>query len=127
MSAEIITFVCDYPTWSDEEGSHPAKNPFVLTFILDDETGKAYMKGNLGTEDVQVISADSSITFVEITDTGNVMTTTIDSAGKSVHSRNSVLFGEIVPTQYYGTCIRQRIEMGNPWPIVPCPERTGIL
>ena len=107
VSAEITTFVCDYPTWSDEEGNHPAKNPFVLTFIVDSETGKAYMKGNLGTEDVQVISAESSFTFVEITDTGNVMTTTIDSARKSVHSRNAVLFGEIVPTQYYGTCIRQ--------------------
>ena len=68
VRAEITTFVCDYPTWSDEEGNHPSRNPFVLTFILDSETGKAYFKGNLGTEDVQVISGDSSNTFVEITD-----------------------------------------------------------
>ena len=81
VRAEIKTFVCDYPTWSDEEGNHPSKNPFVLTFILDSETSKAYLKGNLGTEDVQVVSGGSSITFVEITDTGNVMTTTIDVDG----------------------------------------------
>ncbi len=107
VSAEIKTFVCDYPTWSDEEGNHPHKDPFVLTFILDGETGKAYLKGNLGTEDVQVIPGDNGITFIEITDTGNVMTTTIDLHAHSVHSRNGVIFGELTPSQYYGTCIQQ--------------------
>jgi len=34
---------------------------------------------------------------------GRVLTTTIDSSGKSVHSRNIIVEGEILPSQYYGT------------------------
>ena len=107
VSAEITTYICDYKTYSDEDGNHAVDKPFVLTFIIDSETGKAYMKGNLGTEDVQIVSGDDSLTFIEITDAGNVMTTTIDPEANSVHSRSPVLFGELIPSQYYGACIAQ--------------------
>jgi len=106
-NAEITTFICDYKTWSDSEGNHAVNRPFVLTFIVDSETEKAYVKGNAGTEVVQIVTGDYALTFIEITDVGNVMTTTIDSESISVHSRNGVILGELLPSQYYGTCIAQ--------------------
>ena len=103
--AETTTFVCDYATWSDQDGNHPVKTEFVLTFLVDGDTGKAYMIGNAGSEEVKIFSGDDYVSFIEITATGNIMTTAIASDGTSVHSRNSILFGEIIPSQYYGTCV----------------------
>ena len=42
--------------------------------------------------------------FIEFTGSGNVVTTTITEKGVSVHSRNSVVFGKLIPSQYYRTC-----------------------
>ena len=103
--AETTTFVCDYATWSDQDGNHPVKTEFVLTFLIDSDTGKAYMIGNMGAEEVKIFSGDGYISFIEITATGNIMTTAIASDGTSVHSRNSIMFGEIIASQYYGTCV----------------------
>lgn len=103
--AETTTFVCDYKTWSDEDGNHPVKSEFVLTFLIDGDSGKAFMIGNNGSEEVQVFGGDDSISFVEITATKNIMTTAIANDGSSVHSRNSVMFGDVVASQYYGNCV----------------------
>ena len=105
--AETTTFVCDYKTYSGEDGLHKVENSFILTFIVDNENGKAYMVGNLGSEEVSIVKNSYGVTFVEVTDVGNVMITTIINTGQTVHSRNSVMFGEIVPSQYYGECLRQ--------------------
>ncbi len=104
--ADTTTFVCDYKTFSDDEdGLQKVDRPFVLTFIVDNENGKGYVVGNSGWEEVTIIANDGGgLTFVEVTDSGNVMTTTVDSSGKSVHSRNSVLLGELIPSQFYGRC-----------------------
>jgi len=47
------------------------------------------------------------LAFVEMIDGGKVLTTSIDEAGKSVHSRNIILEGRISPSQYYGTCSKK--------------------
>ena len=107
VSAEIVTFVCDYTTVSTSEGHKKVSNSFVLTFIVDSDSDNAYMMGNQGTEDVILIAGDDKVTFIEVTDTKNVMSTTIDSVSNSVHSRNTVLFGELVASQYYGSCTSQ--------------------
>ena len=44
------------------------------------------------------------VSFVEITGAGNVVTTTVTEKGVCVHSHNSVIFGKLVPSQYYGSC-----------------------
>ncbi len=105
-SAETLTLVCDYKTIADnEDGLQPVKKPFVLTFLMDRETEKAYMIGNNGSVEVElVVNAGDGLTFIETTVSGNVMTTTIIETGESVHSRNSILLGELIPSQYYGTC-----------------------
>jgi len=102
--SEVVTYVCDYRLSSDQDGVKSQDKPFILTFMKDSENGKFYVLGNLGTTEVIAIEKETQITFIEVTSTGNVMTTTIDSKLQTVHSRNSVLFGEIVPSQYYGTC-----------------------
>lgn len=101
--AETITFVCDYQSYSDQEGNHSVKGEFVLTFLIDGD--KAYMIGNNGSEPVNVTAGDDYLSFIEVTATGNIMTTAITSGGTSVHSRNSKMFGDLIPSQYYGTCV----------------------
>ena len=98
------TWFCDYPRYSDEEGSHRVKNKFVLTFIVDSKNDKAYIVGDQGSDEVHILSSGAGLSFIEITPIGNVMSTTIDSNLRSVHSRNTVIGGELIPTQYYGTC-----------------------
>lgn len=102
-NAETTTYYCGFPKWSDEDGTYQTEN-FNLTFIVDPEKDAAYMVGNNGTVQVVLVPSEGSTNFFELTDTGNMMTTTIDSQLKAVHSRNSVIFGELVPSQYYGDC-----------------------
>lgn len=104
-AADTETFICDYKNYADNEGMHKVKKDFILTFIVDTSNNKAYMLGNLGSEDVQMIRSPNRIAFIEITDTENVMTTAIDSKNNSVHSRNTILLDELIPSQYYGSCI----------------------
>ena len=100
------TFICNYSTYSDANGNHKVTDKFVLTFIVDMTKKTAIMLGSQGTEEVTLIPSGvgEGISFIEITGAGNVMTTAIDSKGNSVHSRNTILDGGIVPTQYYGKC-----------------------
>ena len=103
--ADTTTFVCDYKTSSDpEDGLQKVTNPFILTFVIDNENDKAYMVGNNGSEEVTIIPNSDGLTFIGITETGNVMATTIVKSGATVHSRNSVMFGDLIPSQFYGQC-----------------------
>lgn len=65
------------------------------------------MLGNLGSVEVLEVKSDGQISFIQQTDTGNIMTTTITSDMKSVHSRNSVMLGKLIPSQYYGECVEK--------------------
>jgi hypothetical protein len=102
--AEIRTYSCNYNSYSDQEGNHKVKNKFELNFIVDKAAGKSYLMGNNGSSEVKMLESSDQITFLEVTVTGNIMTTAIDSKLNTVHSRNSVIFGEIFPSQYYGKC-----------------------
>jgi hypothetical protein len=53
-----------------------------------------------------MIPAEHGLTFVEVTRSGNVMTTTIARDGAAVHSRNAIIGETLFPSQYYGTCER---------------------
>ena len=105
LSASPISYICNYDSYSDEEGNHKVGKEFVLTFIVDSENKKAYIVGNQGSEEVAAIPHRiGGVSFVEVTGSGNVMSTVIDTAGNSVHSRNTSLGGKLVPSQYYGKC-----------------------
>jgi hypothetical protein len=97
---------CDYTSYSTEKGKHKVKDKFVLIFLVDRTENTAYIIRNQGSAEVTFIpSAFGGITFIEVTEFGNVMTTTIDAKRDSVHSRNTILDGGIVSTQYYGKCV----------------------
>jgi len=71
---------------------------------VDKAAGKSYLLGNNSSFEVQRLESNDQLAFLEITVTGNIMTTAIDRQLNSVHSRNSVIFGEMLPSPYYGKC-----------------------
>jgi len=105
--AETTTFECDYKTWGDDKGLHKVKALFRLTFLIDTSSKKAYIIGNVGSSEVSLVPNAEGLTLIEITASGNVMTTVITSKGNSVHSRGSILSGDLVPSQYYGNCLKK--------------------
>ena len=103
---DTATFECHYSSYSDDSGNHEVTSDFILTFLIDEDTDKGYIIGNNGSNEVIVIYGPlGSISFIEVTDTKNVMTTAITQAGASVHSRNTVILDELVASQYYGECV----------------------
>jgi hypothetical protein len=60
--------------------------------------------GNAGASRVNAIKNASGVSFIEITDSGNVTVTAITDSGDAVHSRNSIISSELIPSQYYGKC-----------------------
>jgi hypothetical protein len=81
-----------------------------LTFAgLNPQQGKAQLIGNAGASDLRFWKGAWTWNFVEVTDTGNVTTTTVFDAsnGKdfpAVHSRHTSVVGEPLPSQYRGIC-----------------------
>ncbi len=103
--AETVNYSCNYRSYSNSEGNHKVKDKFELNFIVDRATGKSYLLGNAGSSEVKALESKDRVAFLEVTATGNIMTTAIDSKFNSVHSRNTVMYGELLPSQYYGKCI----------------------
>jgi len=99
------TYTCKFDSFSDDKGKH--SGDLLLTFLLDEDADKAYIIGNNGSNEVAHIYRGDGRSFVEISATGNVMVTTISPDLKAVHSRNSVMLGQIIPSQYYGECVVQ--------------------
>ena len=104
VSASAIEFQCDYSRVASQDGLEPA-GQFSLRFTLDTVSDDAFMLGNNGLSEVLPIANKYGVTFIEATNSGNVMATTINTLdGESVHSRNSIIGGSLVPSQYYGNC-----------------------
>jgi len=103
--AETVNYSCNYTSYSNSEGNHKVKDKFELNFIIDRTAGKSYLLGNAGSSEVKALESKDRVAFFEITATGNLMTTAIDSKLNSVHSRNTVMYGELLPSQYYGKCV----------------------
>ncbi len=101
--AETLRWSCEFPVMATPKGV--SRESFKLEFALDSLTKRAVLIGNAGLSDVDVYNGDQGITFQEKLMSGAIQTTTISHAnGKSVHSRHSMLGGNIVPSQYYGDC-----------------------
>ena len=98
-----VTYTCVFETYSDENGLHKAEN-FRLIFIRDDQKDTTYMLGNNGSVEVAYFRASGSVNIIEQTSVGNIMVTTITDKNFAVHSRNSVLLGDLIASQYYGSC-----------------------
>lgn len=77
-SANTSTYVCNYTSYSDQDGNHKVTEQFVLTFIYDKEANKSYMVGNNGSTELTHVPSSKQLSFIEVTATGNIMTTAID-------------------------------------------------
>jgi len=96
--------LCEFTSSSDADGNKT--DSFILEFYFDSKN-KAYMKGNVGVAEVTPSAQLGGVSFIEKTPAGNIMLTTIDNNGNAVHSRHTVIFGELVPSQSYGKCTTQ--------------------
>ena len=101
------SFLCKFFLEATPKGVSKQASPFELRFIVDMNTHKAYLMGNVGSSEVDVIPHPDGVSFVEITESGNVMVTAITNAGDAVHSRNGIMLRELLPSQHYGKCSRQ--------------------
>lgn len=99
-----ILFTCTYATFSDAGGLNEAEAGFQLRFMIEPKAKKSYFIGNNGSTAVRLVPNAGGVTFIEITKAGNVMVTAITNRGESVHSRSSIVLGDLVPSQYYGSC-----------------------
>ena len=116
FAAEPRAFICKFTQgaaarYDEAEWSVKVLNEKMdLTFAsLNSQQGKAQLIGNARASDVQFWKGAWTWNFVEVTDTGNVMTTTVfdRSNGKdfpAVHSRHTSVAGEPLPSQYRGDC-----------------------
>jgi hypothetical protein len=105
---DTVTYTCQYQSYSDKKGNHKVPEDFKLVFTIDTVKEAAKTIGSKGSFDVEMLySPTGGMTFIEMIDGGKVLTTTIDPSGKSVHSRNIIVEGEIFPSQYYGTCSKK--------------------
>lgn len=106
--AAATSFTCKFPLAASPSGVKNEPKLFELRFVSDDQTKKAYLLGNNGSSEVTPIgNQGGGITFVEVTDSGNVMVTAITASGEAVHSRNGIISGRLIPSQYYGKCTVQ--------------------
>ncbi len=102
--AAPINILCNYDKFASIKSVDNVVEIFQLNFTVDKETSKAKVLRKNSISDVQLYPTGGGFTFVEINKRGNVLTTTVDIHGKSVHSRNTIIDGELVPSQFYGVC-----------------------
>ena len=108
IAADLATYKCSYDRFSDGDELAKTKESLNLIFVTG-ENGEATLVGNNGSSKVTGFwnPGQQGVGFLEVTQTGNLMTTTIDSLRKSVHSRHTIIGGRLVPQQYYGECVIQ--------------------
>ena len=111
--SSTIVFQCSFDSHSSPDGLQSDSKPFEFNYLVDTDADKAYIVGNQGSEEVKSIMAADSVTFIEVTPSNNVNSTTVvlnnarGSMGRAVHSRHVVVngLGEMIPSQYYGRCL----------------------
>ena len=99
------TLICKFPQYHSQDETRLQKSAdFGMTFRYDPVTREAFMEGNAGISSVVLTDGYDGLTFLEFLPAGAVQSTTVAKNGAAVHSRHTLLFGDLMPTQYYGTC-----------------------
>jgi hypothetical protein len=104
-AAAAVEWHCTYTKvcFGEEQRCEEVKN-FELRFTTDTIEQETVTFGNMGMSDVLTWPGSDGVTFIEHLETGAIQTTTISKTGQSVHSRHTLMLGDLVPSQYYGTC-----------------------
>ena len=106
---DSVTYTCYYQNYADDKGVHNSKDNLKLVFMVDSSKETAKIVSSDDRSDVNVdmlYSPSGGMAFIEKKSGADVLTTSIDKHGRSVHSRNIVLDGQISPAQYYGRCTK---------------------
>ena len=69
------SYTCEFTLEATPKGLSKQPKPFELRFVVDTGTKKAYLVGNAGSSEVEIVPNTDGISFVEITRSGNVMVT----------------------------------------------------
>ena len=104
-----VTYSCQYQTYADDKGVHKPEDDLKLVFLVDSSNETAKMVSSDGRSNINVdmiYSPSGGMAFIEKKSGADVLTTSIDTRGKSVHSRNIIVDGQISPAQYYGRCTK---------------------
>ena len=99
---------CKYNTRSTQNGNFLLKDDFYIIFSINKYDKKSAMIKTIFEvdHDAMVIpNMMGGVNILQITKTGGIATTTIDLQGNSVHSRNIIIKGVLIPSQYYGKCV----------------------
>lgn len=102
VEGATTSYVCEFDVSASPDGL--SDSPLAISFVVDHETRKSYLMGNVGAADVMMVPQNEGVSFVEVTESRNVMTTSITSTGDAVHSRNGIFSGKLIPSQSYGKC-----------------------
>jgi hypothetical protein len=94
--AEMLVYKCEF------EDEHSDK--LSLVFKIDTNERLAIMEGNLGMSKLDYHIGNEAFSLMESLSSGAVQTTTILEDGRAIHSRNTIILGELVPSQYKGNC-----------------------
>lgn len=103
------TFSCVFPAYATEKGTF-SDDVVRFTMVTYDEKGKFIRKGSEGEHRGNIIKGDQGSSFVEVSKTGNITTTTMTTVSplekeqKAVYSRNILSEGKLLASQYYGSC-----------------------
>ncbi len=103
------TYMCEFTSYATAKGSFP-KGTMKFTLIINNNENTFTIKRSTGSTQGKTIKADKGLSFVEISERGNITTTSIttlpprDKEQKVVHSQNILVGGKIIASQHYGTC-----------------------
>jgi len=106
---ESVTYTCRYQTYADEKGIHKSEDDLKLVLQVDSSKETAKIVSSDGRSDASVdmlYSPSGGIAFIEKKSGADVLTTSIDQHGKSVHSRNIIVDGQVAAAQFYGKCTK---------------------
>lgn len=104
------TYACEFPTYATHKGAYESDPVVRFTIVANDANGTYTLKGTTGQSRGNIIKGDRGLSFIKVTQLGNITTTTItnvppyDKEQQAVHSRNILAGGKLLASQYYGTC-----------------------
>jgi hypothetical protein len=106
---DSVTYTCRYQKYADAKGVHNSEDDLKLVFLVDRSKETAKMLSGAGRSDVNVdmlYSPSGGMAFIEKKSGADVLTTSIDTRGRSVHSSNIIVDGQVSPAQYYASCTK---------------------
>lgn len=105
------TFTCEFTTYATEKGSF-SDDVMRFSLVTNDNNSTYLRKGNKEDFRGKIIKGDKGFSFVEVSKRGNITITTMSNLSsaedehKAAQSSNRLLDGELLASQYYGTCHR---------------------